>query len=240
MDLEPNKIPKHVAIIMDGNGRWAKAHRLPKIMGHREGVKTVEDILYAARDLGIKMLTLYTFSTENWRRPQKEIDNLMGLLESYLTRFAKRLKEEGVKLNAIGDIEGMPLSVQKKLKSVMDFTKLNKSFILNLALNYGARKEILEATKSICRAAKRGSLDIENLKEEDFSQHLYTKGMPDPDLLIRTSGEMRVSNFLLWQISYTEIYISDKLWPDFKKEDLIKAIEVYQARERRYGGRASE
>ncbi|MCK4462956.1 MAG: isoprenyl transferase [Candidatus Omnitrophica bacterium] len=235
MNIDRNKVPTHVAIIMDGNGRWAKARRLPKIMGHREGIKTVERIISACKGIGVKILTLYVFSTENWKRPGKEISGLMNLLENYLSKFASKLKKEGVRLNAIGDISGLPLPVQKRLKSAINFTRDNTSFTLNLAINYGSRREILEAAKSICRLSQSGSFDIEKLKEDDFSQYLYTKGMPDPDLLIRTSGEMRLSNFLLWQLSYTEIYVTEKLWPDFRKTDFIKAVEAYQTRKRRYG-----
>lgn len=236
MNIDRNKVPTHVAIIMDGNGRWARARGLPKIMGHREGIKTVERIISACKDIGVKILTLYVFSTENWKRPRKEIDGLMNLLENYLSKFASKLKKEGVRLDAIGDISGLPLGVQKRLKTAINLTKGNTSFVLNLAINYGSRREILEAAKSICRLSQSGSFDIEKLKEDDFSQYLYTKGMPDPDILIRTSGEMRLSNFLLWQLSYAEIYVTEKLWPDFRKTDFIKAIEAYQARKRKYGG----
>ena len=237
MTVNCSKAPTHVAIIMDGNGRWAKARHLPKVMGHIEGAKTVEIIMNAAKSLGIKILTLYAFSTENWKRSKKEIDALMKLLKDYLSRFSQKLKKEGVRLNVIGDILALPLDVQEKLRKALDLTKGNSSFILNLALNYGSRKEILEAAKTISREYKSGSLDIEKLEEDDFSRYLYTKDLPDPDLLIRTSGEMRLSNFLLWQLSYSEIYITKKLWPDFKKKDLVEAIEAYQARDRRYGGR---
>lgn len=236
MNINRNKVPTHVAIIMDGNGRWARARHLPKIMGHREGMKTVERIIYACKDIGVKILTLYVFSTENWERPKKEVEGLMNLLENHLSKFASKLKKDGVRLNAIGDISGLPLSVQKRLKMAIDLTRDNTSFVLNLAINYGSRREILEAAKSISRLSQAGSFDIEKLKEDDFSQYLYTRGMPDPDILIRTSGEMRLSNFLLWQLSYAEIYVTKKLWPDFGKTDFIKAIEAYQARKRRYGG----
>ncbi len=236
MNIDRNKVPAHVAIIMDGNGRWARARHLPKIMGHREGMKTVERIISVCKDIDVEILTLYVFSTENWKRPKKEVGGLMNLLEKHLLKFGSKLKKDGVKLSVIGDISELPLAVQKALKSTIVLTKDNTSFILNLAINYGARREILEAAKAICRRAQSGSFDIEKLKEDDFSQYLYTKGMPDPDLLIRTSGEMRLSNFLLWQLSYAEIYVTKKLWPDFKKADFIKAITVYQTRKRKYGG----
>ena len=175
MNINRNKIPAHVAIIMDGNGRWARARGLPKIMGHREGIKTVERIVTVSKDIGVKILTLYVFSTENWKRPKKEIGGLMNLLENHLSKFASKLKKKGVRLNAIGDISGLPLGVQKRLKSAIDLTRDNTSFVLNLAINYGSRREILEAAKSISRLSQSGSYDIEKLKEDDFSQKLYTK-----------------------------------------------------------------
>lgn len=236
MSINRNKVPTHVAIIMDGNGRWARARGLPKIMGHREGIKTVERIISACKDIGVKILTLYVFSTENWKRPKKEIGGLMNLLKNYLSKFASKLKKDGVRLNTIGDVSGLPLSVQKRLKDAINLTKGNASFVLNLAINYGSRREILEAAKSICRLSRSGSFDVEKLKEDDFSRHLYTGGMPDPELLIRTSGEFRLSNFLLWQVSYAEVYVTKKLWPDFGKADFIRAIESYQRRQRRFGG----
>lgn len=235
--ITPDNVPAHVAIIMDGNGRWARAHNLPKIMGHREGVKTVEKILEASRDAGVKILTLYVFSTENWKRPKREVMALMNLLEARLDKFTEKLKKEGVKLNVIGDMSALSPNVRKKLFKAIELTKANSAFTLNLAINYGARKEILDAAKAVSRAAREGALDIDSLTEDDFSRYLYTKGMPDPDLLIRTSGEMRVSNFLLWQISYAEIYVTKKTWPDFGKKDFLKAIEVYGKRDRRFGGR---
>ena len=237
MKIDQKKIPKHVAIIMDGNGRWAKKRGLPKIAGHGQGVKTVEKIIAVAKKHGVRVLSLYAFSTENWKRPKKEVDGLMNLLENYLEKQALKLQKEGVRLSAIGDIEGLPASVSKKLKEVIELTKSNTSFTLNIALNYGARMEIVEATKSILKDIQRGALNIENLTEKVFSRYLYTKNLTDPDLLIRTSGEMRVSNFLLWQIAYTEFYITEKFWPDFTEKDFEKAIGEFQKRERRFGGR---
>ncbi len=221
---------------MDGNGRWAKKRHLPKILGHREGVKSVEEIIKAAKDLGIKILTLYAFSTENWKRPRKEIDALMMLLENYLDRETERIAKEGVRIRAIGRTEGLPERIQLKIKKAEEKTASNKDILVNLALNYGARSEIVDAVKKISEEIKAGTLKPCDISEDNFSDYLYTAGLPDPELLIRTSGEMRVSNFLLWQISYAEIYVTEKFWPDFRKKDLEKAILDYQARERRYGG----
>jgi len=234
MPMDPN-IPAHIAIIMDGNGRWAKKRGLPKAAGHKEGVKTVELILGACKEVGGKILTLYAFSTENWKRPKEEISGLMKILENYLLKFTPKLKKDNIKLNVIGDVLGLPQAVQKNIQKSVDILKGNTSFTLNLAINYGARQEILRGIKSVCRNVLKGDLNIEELKEDDFSQFLYTAGQPDPDLLIRTSGEMRISNFLLWQLSYTEIYVTDTLWPDFKKKEFAKAIAAYRSRRRRFG-----
>jgi len=234
--INSNNIPHHVAIIMDGNGRWAKARHLPKIAGHAEGVKTVERILEASKDIGVKILTLYVFSTENWKRPKKEVDSLMNLLETQLEKFTPKLKKKDIRLNVIGDMEGLPFNVRKRIESALDATQHNKSFVLNLAINYGSRGEIINAVKLICNDSRSGKLGIEKLDGESFSGYLYTKGLPDPDLLIRTSGEMRLSNFLLWQLSYSEIYVTKKYWPDFGKKDFEEAVFSYQSRERRFGG----
>ena len=231
-----SKFPCHIAIIMDGNGRWAQKHHLPKIAGHREGIKSVEEIINAAKELGVKILTLYTFSTENWKRPRREIDALMYLLEGYLDRETERIAREGIKIRAIGRISGLPGAVQLKLKKIEERTIDNKDILVNLALNYGARSEIVDAVKEIAKRVKQNKLDPDDISEDNFSDYLYTRGIPDPDLLIRTSGEMRVSNFLLWQISYAEIYVTKKFWPDFRKKDLEKAILDYRERERKYGG----
>ncbi|MFH0763431.1 MAG: isoprenyl transferase [Candidatus Omnitrophota bacterium] len=232
----PKKIPQHVAIIMDGNGRWAKSRGLPKIAGHRAGVKSAQSAVEAADELGIKVLTLYTFSTENWKRPRMEIDALFGLLKDYLDREEDKLNKNNIRFSVIGNIEGLPESLRKKLKKVIESTKNNTGLTLNLALNYGSRDEIVNAARNIARDVLAGSLSAEKIDDNLFSSYLYTKGLPDPDLLIRTSGECRVSNFLLWQVSYAELYITKKLWPDFKKQDLEKAVAVYQRRERRFGG----
>ncbi|MCX5687005.1 MAG: isoprenyl transferase [Candidatus Omnitrophica bacterium] len=232
----PKNIPRHVAIIMDVNGRWARSRGLPKIMGHRAGVKSAEEAVRAAGELGIKVLTLYTFSTENWKRPKREIDALFGLLEEYLDKAEDKFNKNNIRFSVIGNTEGLPESVRKKLKKVITLTKNNTGLTLNLALNYGSRSEIVNAARNIAKDVLAGSLAAEKIDDNLFSTYLYTKDLPDPDLLIRTSGEFRVSNFLLWQISYAELHITKKLWPDFKKQDLRKAIAEYQRRERRFGG----
>lgn len=234
--IDQSELPKHVAIIMDGNGRWAKKKHLPKIAGHAEGVKRVEDIIKAAKGLGVKTITLFAFSTENWKRPRKEVDALMKLLEIYLDQETNRMVKEGVKIRAIGRIRELPHSVQLRLRSAEEKTQKNKDILLNLALNYGSRSEIVDAAKKIARDVKENKFDIEDLNEKKFSKYLYTSSIPDPELIIRTSGEMRLSNFLLWQASYSEIYVTKKFWPDFKKQDFENAILDYTKRERRYGG----
>jgi len=235
MDTLKN-IPQHVAIIMDGNGRWAKRRGLPRIAGHRAGVKAAEDAMRSAKSLGVKILTLYTFSTENWKRPKREVSALFKLLENYLDREGDKLNKNNIKLQVIGRLHELPESLRAKISEQIGKTKNNTGLILNLALNYGARSEITDAARNIAKDVKGGSLGIEDIDEELFSGYLYTKGQPDPDLLIRTSGESRISNFLLWQIAYSEICISEKLWPDFKKEDFKKCVLEYQMRERRFGG----
>lgn len=230
------KIPKHVAIIMDGNGRWAKKRGLPKIAGHRAGVNSVREAIEASKGLGVNVLTLYTFSTENWKRPKHEISALFKLLESYIDKEADNLDKNDIRLCVIGRMEGLPQIVRDKLNKVIDQTKDNKSLILNIALNYGSRQEIIDAVKKIITDCNTGKVSTGQIDESTFGKYLYTKDIPDPDLLIRTSGEMRLSNFLLWQMSYTEIYVTRKLWPDFKKNDFKKAVLEYQKRERRYGG----
>jgi len=232
----PTNIPQHVAIIMDGNGRWARSRGLPKMAGHRAGVKSAEEAVRMAGELGIKVLTLYTFSTENWKRPKPEIDALFGLLEEYLDREEDKFNKNNIRFSVIGNIEGLAESVREKLTKVIASTKNNTGLTLNLALNYGSRDEIVNAARNIAKDVLVGSLSAEKIDDTLFSSYLYTKDLPDPDLLIRTSGECRVSNFLLWQISYAELYITKKLWPDFKKHDLEKAVAEYQRRERRFGG----
>ena len=233
--MSDKNIPGHVAIIMDGNGRWARQRGLPRIVGHRAGVKSVQEVIRCAKESGIKVLTLYAFSTENWKRPKNEVSALFKLLEKYIDSQADSLVRNNIRLSVIGRLEGLPESVQDKLKRVMDRTKDNTALVLNLALNYGAKIEIVDAVRAIVKDCVSGRIKLEEIGEKSFSDYLYTSGLPDPDLLIRTSGEMRLSNFLLWQIAYSELYISKKLWPDFKGKDLLKAIEEYQKRQRRYG-----
>jgi undecaprenyl diphosphate synthase len=229
------EIPTHIAIIMDGNGRWAKRRGLPRVAGHREGVRSVRDVVEACAQLGVKYLTLFAFSTENWRRPKEEIDTLMKLLIKTLRSETEKLHKNDIKLMAIGDIDSLPKEVRQELKDAMEKTKNNKRMVLNLALSYSGRWEIIEAVKEIARDVKKGKVKIEEIDDKLFSNYLKTAGIPDPDLLIRTSGELRISNFLLWQIAYTELYITDCLWPDFRRKHLYEAIRDYQRRERRFG-----
>ncbi len=224
-------LPRHIAIIMDGNGRWAKARSLPSLMGHKEGVKSLKAIVKYCVNEGIKILTVYAFSTENWKRPKLEVDALMMLIEREVAKELETFKANEIRVNCIGRLHELPESVKKKLNLIMDETKQFSKLIFNVALNYGSRGEIVDAVNAIVKDGKG------NIDEKDFGNYLYTRGLPDPDLLIRTSGEMRISNFLLWQISYSELYFTDKLWPDFKEKDLEEAIEKYQTRERRFGAK---
>lgn len=221
---------------MDGNGRWASRKGLPKIMGHRAGVKAAQDVMEAAGDLGVRVLTLYTFSTENWKRPKTEVGALFGLLQEYIDKEGERIKKNNICFRVIGRTEKLPAAVREKLAKLTSDTAHNTGLTVSLALNYGGRPEIIDAARAIAAEVRAGNVRVEDIDEALFSDHLYTKGLPDPDLLIRTSGEYRVSNFLLWQISYSEIYVTKKLWPDFGKEDLKKAIDEYNERERRFGG----
>jgi undecaprenyl diphosphate synthase len=221
---------------MDGNGRWAKKRHLPRIFGHREGAKSVRVITETAAELGIKYLTLYSFSTENWKRPRQEVSFLMGLLSEHLEKELKTMMENNVRLLTIGDTGRLPAPVRKKLEETKKATSKNTGLKLVLALNYGAKDEITGAVRKIAAAAKKGLITPAAISPKTIEKYLHTAGMPDPDLLIRTSGEMRISNFLLWQIAYSEIYITKTLWPDFRKKELMKAIREYSARERRFGG----
>jgi len=234
-DLPPERIPSHVAIIMDGNGRWAKERGLPRIAGHRAGAEAVRRVVRAAGEFGIKVLTLYAFSTENWKRPRAEVEALMNLLRTYLRRELDELNRNNVRLQSIGRTEELPRMVQEELARAEEATKDNTGLILNLALNYGGRVEILDAVRALVKDATEGKVKVEDIDEELFGSYLYTRGLPDPDLLIRTSGEMRVSNFLLWQISYAELYFTPVYWPDFTREHLLEAILDYAKRERRFG-----
>ena len=229
------QIPKHIAIIMDGNGRWAAIRNQPRTFGHEAGVKAVKEVVRAATEIGIKYLTLYTFSVENWKRPKSEVAAIMSLLSRTTRNELNELIKNDVKLITTGMISGLSASRQKALNKAVEKTKNNKGLILNLALNYGGRTEILDAVKAISNSVMAGYIKISEINEELFSDFLYTSGMPDPDLLIRTSGEMRLSNFLLWQTNYTELYIIDTLWPDFGRKQLFEAVEEYQQRERRFG-----
>lgn len=233
--LDMNNIPNHIAIIMDGNGRWAKERNLPRSMGHKAGVETVRIILKEAARLGVKNLTLYTFSTENWGRPTDEISTLMKLINTYLKSELKEINESGVKLNIFGDMSRLPKESRDALNDAIELTKNNKRINLNLALNYGGRDEIVRATKLIVRDIKNNKIKEEDINEKTVEKYLYTNGIPDPDLIIRPSGEQRISNFLLWQCAYSEFWYSNINWPDFKEVDLRKAIADYQGRDRRFG-----
>ena len=233
--IDLNNLPKHIAVIMDGNGRWAKKKGALRIFGHKNAVEAVRDITEGCGELGIKYLTLYAFSTENWGRPKAEIDGLMELLVNTLKQEIKRLTENHVKLITIGETAHLPPDCQKNLAWAIDQTKNNTGLILVLALSYSGRWEILKAAKSLAKDVQAGKIKADDINESIFENYLQTSGIPDPELLIRTSGELRVSNFLLWQIAYTELYITPTLWPDFRKEHLYEAIWSYQQRERRFG-----
>jgi len=230
-----SKCPSHVAIIMDGNGRWAKKRVLNRIKGHEKGAETVRNIVECCREAGVSILTLYAFSTENWQRPELEVAALMTLLARFLKSEHKKLLDNNIRLNAIGQIERLPANVREALHNTMTLTKKNDGMLLNLALSYGGRSEIALMVKNIALKVRDGELDPDSITHEVISDHLYTKGIPDPDLLIRTSGEMRISNFFLWQIAYTEIYVTDTLWPEFTKQELLSILQDYQHRERRFG-----
>ncbi len=229
------KIPNHVAIIMDGNRRWAKNRMLPAIMGHRAGVKRIMEIVEAATDIGINEMTVYAFSTENWGRDKTEVDGLMSLLVEFLRKELDRIHKNGVKINLIGRIEDLPANVLTEVKDAIIKTSNNRKFILNIAMSYGGRNEIITAIKNIVKDVENNKFNIDELNEENFSNYLFTKGSKDPDLLIRTSGEIRLSNFLLYQLAYAEFYFTDVLWPDFDEEEFFKAILEYQNRNRRFG-----
>ncbi|MCK5145777.1 isoprenyl transferase [bacterium] len=233
--FEPENLPRHIAIIMDGNGRWAKSRGLPRVAGHREGVKAVRRIVELCGEMNIDALTLYTFSTENWRRPADEVSALMKLLLMTLRKEINDLMKNNVRLRILGDLDRLPPDAAKAMRDGVVKTSANTGLSLNLALNYGSRQEMIHAVRSIAGKVKDGSLSLDDINEDVFSDALYTAGLPDPDLLIRTSGELRLSNFLLWQLAYTELYATPVFWPDFKKADLLKAINAFQDRERRFG-----
>ena len=234
--IKSERLPKHVAIIMDGNGRWAKQRNLLRAKGHIEGVKRVEEITDYANDIGIKAMTLYTFSTENWNRPKTEVELLMRILKTVLERKINKLIDTNIKFRTIGRREKIPGTLISMIDNVIEKTKNNTGLIMNLAFNYGSRLEIIDAIKSIAQKVKSGTLQIEDIDEQTVSDHLYTKDLMDPDLLIRTSGEIRISNFLLWQLSYAEFYFSEKFWPDFTTAEFNKALVAFANRERRFGG----
>ena len=234
-DLDYKRIPTHIAIIMDGNGRWAKKRGLPRVMGHRAGIKTVREIIKSCSELNVKILSLFAFSTENWRRPKEEVDALMDLLVLTIENELDELIGNNIIIKTIGDKGGLPKYMQKKVVEAEEKTKKNTGMIVNVALNYGGRKEIVDGVKEICKKVINNEISINDIDEHLFSQMLYTKGLPDPDLLIRPSGELRLSNFLLWQNAYTELWFTPVFWPDFTKEHLISAIKDYQKRDRRFG-----
>lgn len=230
------RLPRHIAIIMDGNGRWAKKRALPRSMGHRAGVEALRKVVKTCSNLGIEVLTVYAFSTENWSRPKDEVGVLMTLLTEYLRKELQELHENNVVIRAIGGINDLPQEAQRELDNSIKRTRNNTGLILNLALNYGGRSEIIDAVKKISKDVLNGKQQIEDIDEGRFSNALFTRGLPDPDLMIRTSGEMRLSNFLLWQLAYTEIVVIEELWPDFGEKALLAAIITYQKRDRRFGG----
>ena len=240
--IDRKKLPKHIAIIMDGNGRWAAKKGLPRTAGHKKGMDTVDTIVTKCRDLGVKVLTLYAFSTENWRRPEKEVSFLMRLLKTYLIMQRKKMMKNNIRFNVIGRIHELPLIIRKEIEKTIELTSKNSAMTLNIALNYGGRAEIIDGVRRLCKDILIAKKDLDaaaligSIDEETISNYLYTAGFPDPDLLIRTSGELRISNFLLWQIAYSEIYITDTLWPDFSEADFYMAVLDYQKRERRFGG----
>ena len=236
IQIKSQEVPSHIAIIMDGNGRWAKKRSLPRVAGHSEGMKTVRKVTKLANKLGVKALTVYAFSTENWKRPKIEVDYLMKLPEEFLGTFLPELIEENVKVTMMGYKGNLPAHTQKAVENAMEKTKDDSGMVLNFALNYGCRAEILDAVNQIIADRENGKVTKEDLNEETFSSYLMSSKLADPDLLIRTSGEIRLSNFMLWQLAYTEFWFTDVLWPDFSEEHLVEAVEVFQGRQRRYGG----
>jgi undecaprenyl diphosphate synthase len=234
-NINTKKLPKHVAIIMDGNGRWAKKQGLMRVRGHEKGTKAVRETVESSAELGIENLTLYAFSTENWNRPKLEIQTLMRLLVSSLKEEINTLQDNKIRLQAIGCIENLPTKAKKELREVIEKTADNSHMTLTLALSYGAREEMIQAVKQIGQKVKNNIIDSETIDESTINNHLYTRNLPDVDMMIRTSGEQRISNFLLWQMAYAELYFTETLWPDFRKENLFEAIYEYQKRERRFG-----
>lgn len=234
--IDPARLPEHIAVIMDGNGRWAKQRGKPRIFGHREGAESVRSILDTCARLQIKAVTLYAFSTENWKRPEQEVAGLMQMLKLYLKKELKTVHKNNIRFQAIGKIEGLSADLQKQLASAMQYTAQNTGTILSVALNYGGRAEITEASKKAAKKILENGNSIEDLSEKDIEENLYTANLPEVDLMIRTSGEFRISNFLLWQLAYSEIYVTPVLFPDFRRAEIFKAILDFQKRERRFGG----
>lgn len=240
MELKQENLPQHIAIIMDGNRRWAKAKGVSTKEGHKAGADNLEKITLICNRIGIKYLTVYAFSTENWKRSEEEVSALMIIMKTYIDSFTKRANKDNIVVKVLGDITILSAGLQKSLNNIIKTTKNNTGLTLNIAFNYGGRQELVMATKKIAEQVKMGTLNIENITEETVSQNLYTAGIPDPDLMIRTSKEFRTSNFLPWQLVYTEFYFPDIHWPEFNEDELMKAIEVYQSRNRRFGGRPDE
>jgi undecaprenyl diphosphate synthase len=238
--LDPTSVPQHIAIIMDGNGRWAQKRALPRVAGHHEGMKNVRTITRCANKIGVRVLTLYAFSTENWKRPRKEVEFLMRLPEEFLTSFLPELMDLNIRVSLIGEMDSLPGHTQNAIQNAMDTTKDNTGMVLNFAMNYGSRREMVLSVKEIVAQVQNGTLSLDDISEETISSNLMTATLPDPDLLIRTSGELRLSNFLLWQLAYSEFWFTDVHWPEFSERDLLEAVESYQSRNRRYGGLKGE
>ncbi len=234
--IDRGRLPDHIAIIMDGNGRWAQRRGMPRSLGHRAGVESLRNIVTLCTELGIRVLTCYAFSTENWKRPKDEVTILMNLLVEYLNKEVEELNRNNVKINAIGRLEELPQIAQEALYRAFSITKNNQGLVLNLALNYGGRSEITDAVVKIARSLSNGEINVSEINEQLIRDNLYTAGMPDPDLLVRPSGDFRISNFLLWQLAYTEFWLSNVMWPDFKRTHLLQAIIDFQRRDRRFGG----
>lgn len=234
-NLDLGRLPRHVAIIMDGNGRWAQRRGLNRIEGHKRGKDAVRAVVEASRRIGIPYLSLFAFSTENWERPRREVDALMRLLRRYLRTELQRMMKNGIRLLAIGDLSRLPYGLQNDLEATMEATRNNQDMTVVLAVSYGGREDIVQAARALARAARRGEIDPEQIDTQLFARYLSTAGIPDPDLLIRTSGELRVSNFFLWSLAYSEIYVTDTLWPDFREDEFYHALIAYQQRERRFG-----
>lgn len=230
------RLPRHVAVIMDGNGRWAKRKGLPRVAGHKAGMDVIREVVSCAWELGIEVLSFYAFSTENWKRPSWEVELLMRLPEEFLKRELPTLMEKNIMIKAIGDLSRVPERTLQAVRTAFEETSHNTGMLLIFALNYGGRAEIVQAAKNIARDVKDGKIDVESISEEQFKNYLYTGGIPDPDLLIRPSGELRISNFMIWQVAYTELWFADVMWPDFNEEHFLKAVLDYQVRERRFGG----